>query len=292
MPESNSAAQQRRYPLPDGQVLSAQVWGSDQQPPLIALHGWLDNAASFAMLAPLLAPHFQVVCLDLAGHGYSSHRPSGGDYAIAGYVVDMAQFMQSHFPEGAAFLGHSLGGIIASLLAAVQPEQVSRLAMIDSLGPQVTTEQAFTADLAKAVKRRIGDRRSAVPHYATLEQALAARKAGWLPLTDAAAAAIVPRNLCPCEQGWTWRTDPRLRYPSLHKFTEPQVTAALAGIQCPVMLLEAAEGLLVKAQGLFAGRYQQIPQLQRITVPGSHHCHLDGDVGAMAGLLSDFFTDL
>ncbi|TVP55473.1 MAG: alpha/beta hydrolase [Halomonadaceae bacterium] len=291
MPELNLTPRHVRYPLPGGQILSALVWGDTQHPPLLALHGWLDNAASFNLLAPLLARHFQVISLDLPGHGYSSHRPPGGDYGIPGYVVDIAQFMDSYLPQGAAVLGHSLGGIVASLLAAVQPERVTRLGMIDSLGPQVTTPEAFTVDLGKAVKRRVGERRSVVPQYDSLEQALAARKGGWLPLTDTAAAAIVPRNLCPCEQGWTWRTDPRLRYSSLHKFTEPQVTAALAAIQCPVLLLEGADGLLVKAQAFFAGRHEHIAQLQTVRVPGSHHCHLDGDIHAMADLLTDFFTD-
>lgn len=291
MDDSNINPRHQRFSLPNGQYLSALVWGEPDLPPLIALHGWLDNAASFSHLAPRLAGHFRVIALDMAGHGYSSHRPAGCDYGIPGYVVDMAQFLERYFPDGAAFLGHSLGGIVSCLLAATQPRRVKRLAMVDSLGPQVTTPEAYAHDLAKAVKRRLTERRSAVPEYATLQEALVARQGGMLPLTPEAAGAIVPRNLRPCEAGWTWRTDPRLRYTSMHKFTEPQVQAALAAIRCPVQLMEAQDGLLVKAHQLFAGRYRCVPDLTTVTVPGSHHCHLDGDVAAMADLLQNFLAD-
>ena len=39
--------------LPQGRF-AALAWGDPSLPPLLALHGWLDNAASFSTLAPLL----------------------------------------------------------------------------------------------------------------------------------------------------------------------------------------------------------------------------------------------
>ena len=51
-------------------------WGSTGDAPILALHGWLDNAASFVRLAPLLADA-DVVAIDLPGHGYSDHSPPG-----------------------------------------------------------------------------------------------------------------------------------------------------------------------------------------------------------------------
>jgi len=60
--------------------LAAQVWGDPLLPRLLALHGWLDNAASFDRLAPLLCEHFHIVALDLPGHGRSGHRPPGTWY--------------------------------------------------------------------------------------------------------------------------------------------------------------------------------------------------------------------
>ena len=47
--------------------------GQQGKPLLIALHGWLDNGASFLPLAPYLAD-FHLVCVDLPGHGHSDHK--------------------------------------------------------------------------------------------------------------------------------------------------------------------------------------------------------------------------
>ena len=65
--------------LPGGRGGLAALRGGDPQgPKLLALHGWLDNAASFAPMAAHLAA-FDLVALDLPGHGASSHRAEGYD---------------------------------------------------------------------------------------------------------------------------------------------------------------------------------------------------------------------
>lgn len=70
--------------------LAAQVYGPEDGRPVLALHGWLDNANSFARLAPKLTG-LRIVALDLAGHGYSGHRPIGAGYALWDYAHDVLQ---------------------------------------------------------------------------------------------------------------------------------------------------------------------------------------------------------
>ena len=49
-------------------VLRGLAWSNPGAPRVLALHGWLDNAASFIPLAPYLAG-FDLIALDLPGHG-------------------------------------------------------------------------------------------------------------------------------------------------------------------------------------------------------------------------------
>ena len=122
-----------RFNLPHIE-LAAHLYGPADGLPVIALHGWLDNAASFSHLAPLL-PGLRIVALDQAGHGHSSHRAPGCGYQLWDYALDVLQVADQLGWQQFALLGHSLGAIVSLLLAGAVPERISRLALIDGLIP-------------------------------------------------------------------------------------------------------------------------------------------------------------
>src|SRR5690625_5810116 len=72
-----------------GGRLASLSWGPENAPTWLALHGWLDNAASFSRLAPVLVERLgiRIVALDFSGHGHSAHRE--GDYALWDYCHDL-----------------------------------------------------------------------------------------------------------------------------------------------------------------------------------------------------------
>ncbi|MDQ6647717.1 MAG: alpha/beta hydrolase, partial [Pseudomonadota bacterium] len=115
--------------------LRAQRWGDEALPPLLALHGWLDNAASFARVAPLLAERHHVIALDLSGHGHSDHLPAGASYHYLDYVRDVLAVVETLQLHRFTLLGHSLGAGVSSLVAAAMPERIERLFLIEGLGP-------------------------------------------------------------------------------------------------------------------------------------------------------------
>lgn len=57
--------------------VAGKWYGDRNQTPVIALHGWQDNAGSFDRLIPLLPPCIPILAIDLPGHGKSSHYPTG-----------------------------------------------------------------------------------------------------------------------------------------------------------------------------------------------------------------------
>lgn len=258
--------------------------------PILMLHGWLDNSMTFVKLAPALTGLGPVYALDLAGHGHSGHRPEGQNYLLMDYVADLAELVERYFQETSDgrvnLVGHSLGGIVAALYAAAFPERVRNLVMIDSLGAMSRPVSETIPQLRKAIKKRIaGSGRQVV--YPDIETAAKAREGGLSPLSPEAALTLIPRNMKPVDNGFVWRTDPRLRHPSPLMMTEEQVTASLAALETRALFVRADEGLLAYRKDLDE-RASAIANLQITNVPGGHHCHLDGETGYVADAVRHF----
>ena len=295
VPEPQAGCHEMHWPL-DNITLSGLTWPNSSEessrPPAILLHGWLDNAMSFARLAPLLAENTTVHAVDMAGHGHSGHRPPGYSYWLMDYVGDLSELVERHFPESERYpldlVGHSLGGIVCALYAAAFPERVRRLVMIDSLGALSRPARETIPQLRRALqKRRAGSAAPAV--YPDIQSAARIREGGLSPLSPEAARTLVPRNMRTETGGFIWRTDARLRHPTPLMMTEEQVRASLSAIQTPTLFVRAEEGLLVSRGGLDS-RAGLVPNLETVDVPGGHHCHLDGEVTPVAETINRFLA--
>ncbi|HAN79843.1 MAG TPA: hypothetical protein DCQ47_00175 [Gammaproteobacteria bacterium] len=88
---------------------------------VLALHGWLDNAASFSRIAPLLAG-CRVVAIDQRGRGLTDHlrRP----YHIWDGVPDVIEVLEALGWDRAILLGHSMGAAVATIVAGAYPDRV------------------------------------------------------------------------------------------------------------------------------------------------------------------------
>ncbi len=86
--------------------LSAKCWGNPDGVPILAFHGWLDNAATFDHLAPFLK-EFRLVSLDLPGHGLSDHRSAGSSYHFSDIIVDVLEVLTVLGWNRFLLLGHS-----------------------------------------------------------------------------------------------------------------------------------------------------------------------------------------
>ncbi|MED5315238.1 MAG: alpha/beta fold hydrolase, partial [Pseudomonadota bacterium] len=65
----------------DGLTYAGLEWGDPDGYPILALHGWLDNALSFSVIAPFLS-EYRLIALDLSGQGLSDHRSPDATYHI------------------------------------------------------------------------------------------------------------------------------------------------------------------------------------------------------------------
>jgi pimeloyl-ACP methyl ester carboxylesterase len=262
--------------------LAAHLFGPADGLPVIALHGWLDNANSFARLAPQLRG-LRIVALDLAGHGYSGHRPPGAGYALADYAHDVLRVAEQLGWQRFGLLGHSLGAIISVQLAGALPDRVSHLALIDGAIPPTGAEQDAAERLGMALhaQLRLEGKRKTV--YASLDEGVEARMKGMVAVSREAAELLAGRGLMPVPGGYSWRSDSRLTLPSAQRLSQAQAMAFVHRIACPACLVVAADGMLARHTSLL----EQLP-FEQVLLPGGHHLHLNDNAGA--SLVADCFN--
>jgi pimeloyl-ACP methyl ester carboxylesterase len=267
-------------------TLAVRAWGPPDGVPVLALHGWLDNAASFDRLASRL-PEWRLVALDLPGHGQSDWRPPGVHYHFVDFVPDVLLAADALNWTRFTLLGHSLGAAIACFVAAIAPERVERLLLIEGLGPLAGEAAAAPPQLALSMQQWLALSGKTPPRYASVEEAARLRQqAGDLSL--AAATLLVERSLRQDEDGFRWRSDPKLIMKSPLYLTEEQIVAFLRAIQAPTLLIQGTTGYVVQRRHL-AHRTEQVARLTVRTLTGGHHLHLD-EPEPVAAALREFLA--
>ena len=103
-----------------GLRLAYRTYGEAGGRPLLCFHGFLDHGASFRFMAEHL-PEFRVVAPDVRGHGHSDWVGPGGYYHFYDYYDDARALLDQLGWSRFALLGHSMGGSIATGLAALEP---------------------------------------------------------------------------------------------------------------------------------------------------------------------------
>lgn len=265
-----------------GFSIAGKAWGKPSSPPLLALHGWLDNANSFDLLAPYLEKQFYFVAIDFPGHGHSSHLPAGCYYHFSDGIFTVLQIIKALDFKQVHLLGHSMGACLASLIAGVVPEQMLSLVLIEGLGPFSMPGSSCRQQLAQYCK--VEDKKAKT--YASHAAAAAARsKQGYL--LQQHANIIAERGVIQDEEGYYWRHDRRLLHPTPLCMTEEQILSCLCGITTKSCLFWAEQGIVLKKFDM-QSRMDVVTNLQVHYLPGGHHIHME-QPALLAKHLAEFY---
>jgi pimeloyl-ACP methyl ester carboxylesterase len=268
--------------------LAAQRWHEGGLP-VIALHGWLDNSESFAVMAHHM-PTVDLVALDLAGHGWSSHRAAHAGYLIWDDIREILAIADTLGWQRFGLLGHSRGAIIAALLAAVIPERIRAVGLIDGLWAQTCEPGQVVAQMARSLTSENFHRSGRV--FGSLDEMVRLRMASGFPLTEAACHQLVARNAMQDGNGhWHWRTDPRHKMPSMVMLSPEQQLAFHRAIQVPVELALATGGV-IHAYPDYAEKLLELPHINWSLHAGGHHLHMEGAQSILGRLYNNFFQRL
>jgi len=272
----------------DGLTYRGLAWGDTSKPLVFTIHGWLDNALSFAVLAPLLT-NYRVISIDLSGHGLSSHRSADANYHIWDDIPQLMAVIDQLGVSGAHIVGHSRGAAVAGMLAVALDERCLSLTMLDGM-----ISRSFENDNgAELFRMSIAERKKYMARppriFESVEQFIDSRSR--YGFTRENAQVLVPRALRRVDEGWLLLSDPKLFGNSTIKMSEETSDSLYRAMTFPVAAITGDTGFFTseEAQQKIVGIANFAPNFYRLTVSGPHHFHMEGDVALLATRLTRFF---
>ncbi|MDB5986495.1 MAG: alpha/beta hydrolase [Nevskia sp.] len=260
----NILTESRRYPLPHGITVTADVGGDPRAPAVILLHGGGQTRHSWgAAVQEMLAQGYHVINLDARGHGESDWA-ADADYSLEAQATDL-KAMIATLPAQPALVGASMGGAAALFAVGNTPASIARALVLVDVVPRVETQGA----------EKIGAFMRARPDgFATLDEAADAVAAYYPQRPRPRDPSGLMKNLRLRDDGrlhWHW--DPRFT-DSPRRMEPPQFAAALCSaaqrVRIPTLLVRGLQSDIVSAAGVAELR-EHLAGLEVFDVAGAGH---------------------
>jgi pimeloyl-ACP methyl ester carboxylesterase len=122
----------------EGLELFARVYPAPgaAAPTVVCLHGLMRTGRDFEDLAAQLAARYRIIVPDVRGRGLSARDPNFNNYRIPVYLADLMRMLAGLAAARVAIVGTSMGGLMAMVLAAMEPRMVAGIVLND-VGPEV-----------------------------------------------------------------------------------------------------------------------------------------------------------
>jgi pimeloyl-ACP methyl ester carboxylesterase len=246
------------------------IWGdlsqaTAQQPLLVLAHGWMDVGASFQFMVDALRqiPGWEtrpIAAIDWRGFGQTD-TPTSDSYFFADYLGDLDALLDDLSPKGQPvdLLGHSMGGNVVMLYAAVRPERIRRLINLEGFGMPATQ-----ADEAPGRYVKWLDEIKAPVHMKDYDSVdgVAKRLQYTNPRLRADFALWLAGQWAREEGGrWVINADPAHKRSQPFLYRVEEVQAFLKRLTMPVLFVEATETVYFL---LFNGRFSRDEFLERV----------------------------
>jgi pimeloyl-ACP methyl ester carboxylesterase len=267
-----------------GRVLAGKRWGQQGATPVMALHGWLDNANSFDLIAPQLGD-FDLFALDFAGHGRSDHRSADTPYLAILDVQDVIAAANQLQWERFTLLGHSMGAEVSTHIIGLYPDRVERLFAIDGFAETVSHEK-WHQIFRQSVDTNLTKTAGALRVYSDQEE-LAQGVARFTGQTTASARILVERGTKAVDGGYSWVSDPRVRWSDALGITADDMDHIVGSFGGDILVAGANSGLEWYRSDLerLANRFANFSV---VAIDGTHHVHMDEDTSELVQLIRSF----
>ncbi|MGK7888372.1 MAG: alpha/beta fold hydrolase, partial [Leptolyngbyaceae cyanobacterium] len=286
------------------------TWGDENAPPIVCVHGVLDQGLIWAPVAQTLVQQgYRVIAPDLRGHGCSTHVGPGGTYHLLDFLADLdailnhldikvegrrqkaegndsptPQLPNSLTPQPITLIGHSMGSIITALYASSRPQRVRSLFLIEPILPG-EKHQSVTDQLTTLLESQtITPEQPVFPDVATAARRL---RQGTPSLTEEfslqlAQRICVPANPNSGDQSVRWTWDAKLRDRTgigfrRMPFGRADYLQLLSQLGMDVTVVYGDRSTFNRPDDLVA-QTEALAHAKRITLSGGHNIHLDASM--------------
>ncbi len=207
----------------------------------------LHNCGSFDGLIRHLKCDCHTVAIDLPGHGFSSHFPQGIPLEFNNFVLCIKRAADFLKWPTFTYIGHSFGGQIGIYFAAIFPQYLDALVVIDTMEPRpVPLEDTLShlkSNFDKFFEMEKKLENNTAPVY-SFEQAFdKVRQNNLWPLSQGAAENLMQRSVTPCGGGFTFVFDQRLKQTIRPNLTFKQQSEFLKNIYSPTLFILADQNM-------------------------------------------------
>ena len=124
-----SSTMEHGYTEVQGLRMHYREWGDPAHPDLLLVHGWTGHGGTWETVVPAFEDRYHIIAPDNRGHG-ETDKPQTG-YHLRDFVTDLAELIDNLGLDRPAYVGHSWGGNIGTMMAATHPEAISRAFLED-----------------------------------------------------------------------------------------------------------------------------------------------------------------
>ncbi|MGF1523324.1 MAG: alpha/beta fold hydrolase, partial [Leptolyngbyaceae cyanobacterium] len=259
-----------------GRNMCVCSWGKESNPTVLCLHGILEQGAVWEEVAvPLTEMGYYVVAPDLRGHGRSSYRQE--TYSLVDLLADVDALVHQKFNQPLTLVGHSMGSILAVLLAGVRSQVVKSLVLVETVLPT----EAESGQLLDQLTTHL-DYLNTPPQHSIFPdiKTAAERLRQVTPKMSVALSVKLARRITePADKGVCWRWDPVLRTrtvmnPSGLPFSKAKYLELLRQLKSSITLVYGDNSTFNRPEDLSEQKIA-MQQAKRIVLSGGHNLHID-----------------
>jgi pimeloyl-ACP methyl ester carboxylesterase len=283
-----------RHRIVDSQGLALHYleWGEPVGEPIVLVHGFLDQAHSWQFFVDALVKRSRrplcLVAPDCRGHGDSGWVGAGGYYHFPDYVYDLDCVITAMGLTRFHLIGHSMGGTISFLYAGTFPERLSKLVLIEGVGPPGMDFTDAPPRMAGWI-REVRDRgRSHFREYSSLAAGANQLQQTNPRLKKEFAFDLARAGMKQNEKGkWVWKFDPLHRTASPQPFYAAQALEFFRRIACPVLIVDGKESRQTRRTDK-QQRYDAIEDRRHATIGNAGHMVHQDNPEQLAEVVASF----